>query len=121
MIEKMYRRKEKGDFTAEKGLSSHDDYPANITRELDKERYRINSYDVAIILINFNSSEYTIKCITLSNQPSLKHYVFASSSLITRQRLRIFKNWRTASLIFILITPYSYTVARLTWGFLQVI
>jgi GT2 family glycosyltransferase len=63
MIEKMYRRKELGDFKAEKGLSTHHEYSEKITSKLEKKRARINSFDVAIILINYNSSEYTIKCI----------------------------------------------------------
>lgn len=63
MIQKMYRRKDEGDYSAEKGLSSHDDYTTEITDDLNDDTGHINSIDVAIILINYNSSEYTIKCI----------------------------------------------------------
>lgn len=64
MIQKMYRRKEAGDYVAEKGLSSHDEYATEIASKLNDESNCVNSNDVAIILINYNSSEYTIKCIT---------------------------------------------------------
>ena len=63
MVEKMHQRKEAGNYIAEKGLSSHSDYikPDALDQNIIKNNKA--EYDVAIILINYNSSEYTIKCI----------------------------------------------------------
>ena len=87
MVKKMHRRKESGDYIAEKGLSSHDEYAAEIASEKKERRTRVNSYDVAIILINYNSSEYTIKCInsiksTITSKLSYRTVIIDNASEI---------------------------------------
>ena len=63
MLEKMHKRKHAGNYIAEIGLKSHDDYETLVAhKEKDPEKNQ-SSYDVAVILINYNSSEFTIKCI----------------------------------------------------------
>ena len=87
MVQKMHRRKESGDYIAEKGLSSHDEYATEVANKQNERRTRVNSYDVAIILINFNSSEYTIKCInsiksTITNKLSYRTVIIDNASEI---------------------------------------
>lgn len=63
MVQKMHRRKEAGNYIAEIGLSSHDEYSELETCNKNKLKEREHAHDVAIILINYNSSDYTAKCI----------------------------------------------------------
>ena len=63
MVQKMHRRKEAGDYIAEKGLHSHDRYTVLVTHDQKIIKAHRRDFDVAIILINYNSSDYTIKCI----------------------------------------------------------
>ncbi len=85
MVEKMHRRKNAGNYIAEKGLSSHDNYINPDTRDQNITKKDKAEYDVAIILINYNSSEYTIKCInsiksTASNELSYRITVIDNAS-----------------------------------------
>ena len=85
MVEKMHRRKNAGNYIAEKGLSSHDNYINPDTRDQNIIKKDKAEYDVAIILINYNSSEYTIKCInsiksTASNELSYRITVIDNAS-----------------------------------------
>lgn len=63
MITKMHRRKEAGDYIAEKGLHSHDEYVASVSPDQKTENTHKRDCDVAVILINYNSSDYTIQCL----------------------------------------------------------
>jgi GT2 family glycosyltransferase len=63
MVEKMHRRKESGDYIAEKGLRLHAEYATSITQNKKTTVSHKSDCDVAVILINYNSSDYTIKCI----------------------------------------------------------
>lgn len=63
MVEKMHRRKQAGNYIAEKGLHSHKEYTELVTQEKPEPNKHLNTYDVAVILINYNSSVHTIKCI----------------------------------------------------------
>jgi hypothetical protein len=63
MIEKMQRRKKIGNFIAETGISSHSNpvcKPQPCYRHNEIKTY---DYDVSAILINYNSSAYTVNCI----------------------------------------------------------
>ena len=63
MIQKMLRRKEAGNYIAEIGLSSHKDYIHSAEKQNAKRHNDAKRYDVSVILINFNSSKHTIKCV----------------------------------------------------------
>lgn len=65
MVKKMFMRKEIGNYIAEIGLSSHSNY-SQLTTLKNTENTggdRKADFDVAIILINYNSSQYTVDCI----------------------------------------------------------
>lgn len=72
MINKMNCRKQAGNYTAEIGLSAHDEY-SQVHWNIHNNTERKSEFDVAIILINYNSSKFTINCInsivsTVSNK-----------------------------------------------------
>lgn len=65
MVKKMFMRKEAGNYIAEIGISSHSDH-SQLTTLKNTENTRGDrkaDFDVAIILINYNSSKYTVECI----------------------------------------------------------
>ena len=76
MVQKMHRRKEAGDYIAEKGLHSHDRYTVLVTHDQKIIKAHRRDFDVAIILINFNSSDYTIKCINSIKSTSCKDLTY---------------------------------------------
>lgn len=63
MVEKMHRRKSIGNYIAEIGLSSHDSSLEKPVPDRDICTDKTYDFDVSIILINYNSSAFTINCI----------------------------------------------------------
>lgn len=63
MVEKMYRRKGVGNYIAEIGISSHDTSLKAPKPQHFTTADNVYDYEVGIILINYNSSVYTLSCI----------------------------------------------------------
>jgi GT2 family glycosyltransferase len=76
MIQKMHRRKEAGDYIAEKGLLSHSEYAAQVVLDQKAAKDHKTDCDVAVILINYNSSNYTIKCINSIKSTTCKDLTY---------------------------------------------
>jgi len=76
MVEKMHRRKEAGDYIAEKGLHSHIEYADSVTQDKKAVKTHKRDCDVAVILINYNSSDYTIKCINSIKSTTCKDLTY---------------------------------------------
>ena len=89
MVKKMLMRKEAGNYISEIGLSSHRNYsqPTTLKNTGDTGSGRKADFDVAIILINYNSSKYTAECIksikkTVSDNISYRIVVIDNASEI---------------------------------------
>jgi GT2 family glycosyltransferase len=76
MVEKMHRRKKTGDYIAEKGLHSHVEYAKSVAVTRKSEKNHKTDCDVAVILINYNSSDYTIKCINSIRSTTTKELTY---------------------------------------------
>ncbi len=92
MVEKMYRRKEIGNYIAEIGISSHDTSLKTPQPYHQTIANNVYDYEVGIILINYNSSVFTLDCIDSIKSTISKNISYAIAVIDNASEQEDYKN-----------------------------